>query len=383
MEKQFNHKDIDERFKDEENMPSIQLWSKIEQTIGPNNAARIAALRQKYSVYRSYIAYAVLVCAMIYPAYVIEGVVTNNPELFKQLKQLASVEIGSDQHESAVDAIINNDYSSVKNEVDGAQANLEDTETITNNDTSKSQDLSLISIKPEGIVLSYDGPRVDDTSYFVPHDAVQPKWQINVEGGADFTKYAMKQKSALFNTESAPNNAVWRFGSFENQAPIVVSIGLERNITKRLSIRGDISFYHMKGTSMSNIIQGSYIKKSGELNMAGLSLGPEYSILNKRRVKVNLGASISAIHTDNSLMTYDRYENGELIKSKNSEVITASSALFANTYTSVEYAVSKRLSISAKAHLTRPLHNFVNELNVYNNGMKYIGGARVGVSFAI
>ncbi len=383
VEKQYNQNGIDKRFKDAESMPSILLWSKIEQKMGPNNAARVARLRKKYSVYRSYIAYAALVVAMIYPVYVLDGLVASNPHIIEQVQEVVLNNLDEEAQQKLVNKPTENDsfdYMSAQTKnVDAAEV----IESSMSEKHSKKKELDLVNLEPEAIELNYGGLTIDDTSYFVPYQAKQAKWQINAEGGSDFTNYAIKQKSALFNTESVPNNMLWRFGSFENQMPIVVSIGVERNLSRRLSIRGDLTFYHMKGRSVSNVIQNSYVKKSGELNMAGISLGPEYVLIDRNRFRINLGVSLSAIHTDNSIMTFDKYENGELVKSRQSEVITASSALFTNAYSSVEYAISKRFSVTAKVQLTRPLHNFINELNVYNNGSKYIGGARIGLSYAI
>ncbi len=215
---------------------------------------------------------------------------------------------------------------------------------------------------------------------------LSPKWRINLSGGQDISRNALAPRSAAAFANNSTGRPIqsWSFEPYTHQLPIVLSAGIERRISKSLSAHVNMDYQMLRAVAETpyQLNNRTAIKK-GRLDQFGMAIGLTAELLQTNRIRGFIGVEAWAAHATNSYTEITQL-NGNSKEASISEVqLTPSSILSARAMVGMKYRLTEKMSFTGSVLATKPIHNYMNELNVYNNGEKYIPGFRLGLSMAI
>lgn len=210
------------------------------------------------------------------------------------------------------------------------------------------------------------------------------KWRLTLQGGLDDSRQVLAAKNAVIGDPSAGNSSrSWDFNNYTYQRPIALNLSIERRVWNRLYIRAGWDYKHMRSIALAEPFKNQTAIKRGYLDHVGLNMGASYTLIDHKRLSLDLIGEVSLAHVKNSYTQVEEFNNGEFVRSYEIERTTPSSILSLGAQARLNYRIAGRWNISAAMVSLKPIHNYIDELNVYNNGFKYIHGARIGISFEL
>lgn len=262
-------------------------------------------------------------------------------------------------------------------------SNKQETEVQTS--AARETELQLATILPKEIPLG-SGEMISE-SFDMDFKLSKPKsakWRFQMQGGLDDTRHVLAAKNAVIGDPSAGNSSrQWDFNNYTYQRPIALNLSIERRILNRLYIRAGWDYKHMRSVALAEPFKNRTAIKRGNLDHVGMNMGASYSLITHKRLSLDLIGEVSLAHVKNSFTRVEEFNEGEFVRSYEIERTTPSSILSLGAQARLNYRIAGHWKLTAAVVSLKPIHNYIDELNVYNNGFKYIHGARLGLSFEI
>ncbi len=402
MKKLFNTKpgSLKEKFEGLEEVPSLKSWRNLEAELAAINAGISRKRRRKRAVYFMAVASIGLVLFMVSSLTFDQ---TNSYQL--RQSQAGDLNFQTEQDDWKLKTTVNSGNqtnmlaSSVTN--GNVTSNGASTYTINQGEANHPQDLNsnLKNINSQFALSKIDGAPYGEVPtediVLTPEHLTETKkrtklsqrWRINVSGGQDITRQALapRREAAFINSggNGKPLQS-WSFTPYTHQLPVVLSAGVERRLGKRFSTHFNVDYQMMRAVAGApyRVNNRTAIKK-GRLDQFGLAVGVNAEVLRTNKISAYVGVEAWAAHATNARTEIIQLNHNSLEATVSQVRLTPSSILSARANVGLRYKVTEKVSVSGGVVATKPIHNYINELNVYNNGQKYIPGLRWGLSIAI
>jgi hypothetical protein len=384
---------LKEKFEGLEETPSLKSWRKLEAELAVLNAGIVKRKRRKRAAYFMAAASIGLLIFMVNGLNFDQNqkyqkraqTVIQNADLSSENNWSFHINLGSNVASSNRKEVITRDALAFTSDQPEIEKIVDENRSVGQTEM-KEVLLSKVQIDYEPIPVNEINFEPEHLEMAKPKTTLSSKWRINLSGGQDVSRNAFAPRSAA--AFAGGNNArplqSWSFEPYTHQLPVVLSAGVERRITKRLSAHISFDYQMMRAVANTpyQLNNRSAIKK-GRLNQFGMAVGLNAEVIQRNRIRAYIGVEAWAAHATNSYTEITQL-NGKSTEAKVSEVqLTPSSILSARATAGLKYRLTEKMSLTGCFMATKPIHNYINELNVYNNGEKYIPGVRMGISLAI